>query len=100
MADMTQLNNSANKSDHPFYPKSDPVEPGIHIAFIKAELARSGYTQSKVAKELRVTPAMVNYIMKGQCRSRRIADFIALKTGLTIEQMWPGRYPDEIEAQE
>ena len=97
---MTQLNNSQKKSSHPFYPKGDPVEPGIHIAFIKAELARSGYTQRKVAQELDVRPSTVNFIMKGKAKSRRIAQFISSKTGLTLEQMWPGHYPDKIEETE
>ena len=93
---MTELNNSQNKSSHPFYPKSDPVEPGIHVAFIKAELARAGYTQRKVARELEVTPTMVNYVIKSRFKNRMIADFIAHKTGLTLDQMWPGSYVDEI----
>lgn len=97
---MTQLNNSKSKSDHPFYPKNEPIEPGVHVAFIKAELSRAGYTQRKVAHELGVTPTMVNYIIKSRFQNRMIADFIAGKTGLTLEQMWPGRYPDNIEEQE
>lgn len=97
---MTQLNDSHKKSDHPFYPKAEPVEPGIHVAFIKAELARSGYTQRKIARELGFTPTMVNYVIKSRFQNRQIADFIAQKTGLTIDQMWPGIYPDKIEETE
>lgn len=93
---MTTLNKDPNKVSHPYYPKADQIEPGIHLAFIKAELAKAGYTQRKIAKELAVNPITINSILKGKVKSRRIAEFIATKTGLTLEQMWPGGYPDEI----
>jgi lambda repressor-like predicted transcriptional regulator len=99
MTDITP-NNQKNiplDNSHQIYDfmKAEPVEPGIHYLFIKAALARAGYSQKRVAKELKIAPPTVNNIIKGKGKSLRIAEFIASKTGLTLEQMWPGQYERE-----
>jgi lambda repressor-like predicted transcriptional regulator len=88
-----------SKPNSPKYilPKADPITPGIHIAFIKAALMKAGYSQKRVADENGVTPPSINNIIKGHTRSLRVAKFIAEKTGLTIEEMWPGFYKEEEE---
>jgi lambda repressor-like predicted transcriptional regulator len=61
-------------------------------AFIKAHIEEAGYTQEKIARELGVSDVAVNHVIHGRHSSRRIAEFIAKITGLTLEELWPGRY--------
>lgn len=86
-----------NRRKNPGYPKAHPIEIGIHAAFIKAELIRHGYTQKRVAKELNLSTPTIYQVINGTGKSRRVAEFIAKKIGLTLEQMWPGKYVDDTE---
>ena len=95
--DLQGLSDRRRQPRHHDYPKAEPVEPGIHIAFIKAELNRHGYSQKRVATELKLTTPTIYQIIKGTGKSRRVAEFIAEKTGLTLEQMWPGKYAEKTE---
>ena len=35
----------------------------------------------------------VSYVVAGTTTSRRIAEAIASATGLTLDTLWPGKYP-------
>ncbi|MCW3783556.1 helix-turn-helix domain-containing protein [Defluviimonas salinarum] len=54
---------------------------------INNELAKKGYTQARVARELGVTPSSVTNVCKGTSKSRRIEDFISNIIGMSIGDM-------------
>lgn len=64
---------------------------------IRIELLRKGFTNSKVASELRLSRSTVGEVIHGRQRSRRVAEKIAKITGLTVGQMWPGQYVAKVQ---
>jgi lambda repressor-like predicted transcriptional regulator len=65
----------------------------MHPADIKAALEKNNITQRIIANELGVSESIVNNVVAGRSSSRRVAEMVAQSTGLSIEKMWPGRYP-------
>jgi len=64
---------------------------------IKAGLRKRGYTLAGVAQELGVSRQAVSLILAGR-RSQRIEAYIAQVLGLTVAEVWTGRYPSDKES--
>lgn len=65
----------------------------MDVADIQCRIKKSGTTQAEIARKLGVSPTTVTYVVAGKSTSRRIATAIADATGLTLDALWPGRYP-------
>lgn len=74
----------------------------MESADIQCALKKAHVTQADIARQLDVSPTTVNYVVTGKSTSRRIAGAISQATGLSIDTLWPGRYPpatvDEVTA--
>lgn len=66
----------------------------MHPADIKASLAKAGYRQFELARELKVTQAAVHLVIRGATKSKRIASAISRVTKQPVRLLWPGKYPD------
>lgn len=66
----------------------------MHPADIKASLTKAGCRQFQIARQLKVTQPAVHLVIKGQTKSRRIATAISRVTGISVKDLWPGKYPD------
>jgi lambda repressor-like predicted transcriptional regulator len=64
----------------------------MHPADIKAALQKVRSSQAKVARELHTSETAVAHVIYGRSTSKRIAKLISKKTGLSLSQLWPGRY--------
>ena len=64
----------------------------MHPADIKAELAKCGYTQAKLAEELECTGAAVSNAIHRREKSRRICIAISNRIGLPLVQVFPDWY--------
>lgn len=64
-------------------------------ADIQCLLKKSGVSQSDLAQRLGVSKVTVGYVIAGITTSRRVASAIAEATGRTLEELWPGKYPQE-----
>ncbi|MBN8452250.1 helix-turn-helix domain-containing protein [Accumulibacter sp.] len=62
-------------------------------ADIQCALKKARTSQSEIARKLGVSPTTVTYVVTGKSTSRRIATAIADATGLSLDALWPGRYP-------
>jgi lambda repressor-like predicted transcriptional regulator len=65
----------------------------MHPADIKAALQKAGSSQTAIAKQRKVSKTTVSDVIYGRTTSRPIADLIAQVTGLTLDELWPGKYP-------
>jgi transcriptional regulator with XRE-family HTH domain len=52
-------------------------------------LEAAGYTGKDVAQELGLAPSSVNRVMNGQSFSLRIAQALADRCGVTVQEMFP-----------
>lgn len=68
----------------------------MHREEIKTRLRLMGSSLAGVARELGVTKQTVNAVLAGKGRSKRIEETIAQRLGLTVEEVWPDRYPPPI----
>ncbi len=64
----------------------------MHWADIIAAVQRAGTTLSAIAKQEEVSVNTVSAVVRGNKTSHPVAYAIAAVTGLTTEQMWPGKY--------
>lgn len=64
----------------------------MHRADIKAALQRAGFTQTSIAAAVGVKQPSVSCVIAGNTKSRRIAKAIAKATGLSLAELWPGKY--------
>lgn len=64
----------------------------MHPADIHAALIKQGTNQTIIAEALAVSPAAVTLVIKGSSTSKRIASAISKATGISIHELWPGRY--------
>jgi lambda repressor-like predicted transcriptional regulator len=64
----------------------------LHPADINAALIKSGTNQTIIAEGLGISHVSVSHVIYGRSTSLRVANAIAKATGLTIQQLWPGRY--------
>ncbi|MDX2270357.1 MAG: helix-turn-helix domain-containing protein [Cyanobacteriota bacterium] len=69
----------------------------MHREEIKAQLRLKGSSLAGVSRELGVTKQTVNAVLAGKGRSKRIETAIAQKLGLSVEEVWPDRYPAAVE---
>ena len=64
----------------------------MHPADINAALIKKGYTQTKLAKELRRSQMSISHVIYGRSRSRRTATAISKITGIDIQILWGTAY--------
>lgn len=62
-------------------------------ADIQFLMRRNGVTQAEIARRVGVAPVTVSNVITGSTTSRRIAQAIAEATGLSIQALWPDKYP-------
>jgi lambda repressor-like predicted transcriptional regulator len=65
---------------------------------IQYAIKAAGSSQAQIARELKVSKVTVSYVLAGKTTSRRIAEAIAKATGLSLDTLWPGKYPTTQEA--
>lgn len=65
---------------------------------IQYAIKDAGTSQAQIARELQVSKVTVSYVLAGKTTSRRIAEAIAKATGLSLDTLWPGKYPTTQEA--
>ncbi len=66
----------------------------MHPEQIKAELRMRGITASGLADSMDLTRMAVSNVIHGRSKSRNIATRIASILGLTLDDIWPGRYTE------
>jgi lambda repressor-like predicted transcriptional regulator len=64
----------------------------MHHEDIKAELRKRGVKPADVAKHLLVSQETVSKVIRGQAKSRRVADAVAKIVGHSVLTLWPGLY--------
>lgn len=64
----------------------------MHPADIKAALAKRGTSQTKIARELKLSRSTITYVIQGRSKSRRVAEAISRATGIPVGRLWPGKY--------
>lgn len=67
----------------------------MHPADIQAAIKKRGYTLADVSRSLGISPDAVSHVVHGRTKSRRIAAAIAKLTGRTLDELFPGQYPDQ-----
>lgn len=65
---------------------------GSHRETVKYLLRLQGLTLADIAKDLNVTGATVSIVVKGERRSRRIAEHVASVLDSSVDELWPGTY--------
>lgn len=60
---------------------------------IQYALKKAGISQAAIARQVSVSQVTVSYVVAGKTTSRPIAEAIATATGLTLDVLWPGKYP-------
>lgn len=65
---------------------------------IQYAIKAAGSSQASIARELHVSKVTVSYVVAGKTTSRPIASAIAAVTGLSLDTLWPGKYPTTPEA--
>ncbi len=63
----------------------------MHPADIRATLEKQGFTQAEISASLRppVHRTLVNKVIRGRKRSRRVEERIAEVTGIPLWTLWP-----------
>lgn len=64
----------------------------MHAAQIQADLKIAGYTQARLAEELRLAANSVGYVIHGRSRSHRVETRIAAVIGKAPVEIWPQWY--------
>ncbi|MBL8396158.1 MAG: helix-turn-helix domain-containing protein [Candidatus Accumulibacter sp.] len=62
-------------------------------ADIQCALKKARSSQAEIARQCQVSKVTVSYVVAGITTSRRIATAISTATGLSLETLWPGKYP-------
>ena len=65
---------------------------------IRIALLQNGYSNTRLAQELRLARSTVGEVIHGRQSSRRVATRISVLTGLPIATLWPGRYSESRKA--
>lgn len=55
---------------------------------IKILLLKKGITQADIARSLKVTPGMINGLIKGRFKSRRLQEEIAALLRVEFKSLW------------
>ncbi len=59
---------------------------------IKASLLKKGFSMTRIARQLEISPQAVSHIVYGIRRSRRIETAIIEATGIPGHRLWPRHY--------
>jgi lambda repressor-like predicted transcriptional regulator len=65
---------------------------------IQYAIRAAGSSQAQIARDLQVSKVTVSYVLAGKTTSRRVAEAIARASGLSLDTLWPGKYPTTQEA--
>jgi lambda repressor-like predicted transcriptional regulator len=65
----------------------------MHPADIKSALEKADSSQADISRRVNRSDVAVNHVIYGRSSSRLIAGEIAKVTGLSLDALWPGRYP-------
>lgn len=65
----------------------------MHPADIKAHLRKAGFSQSAVARKLKVSLTAVWAAIEGKSTSAHVAAHISKVVDVPVSVLWPGRYP-------
>ena len=60
---------------------------------IQYALKKAGKSQAEIARQCGVAKSSVGKVVSGKTTSLRIAMAIATATGLSLDTLWPGKYP-------
>ena len=60
---------------------------------IQYAIKSAGSSQARIARELQVSKVTVSYVVAGKTTSRPVASCISRITGLSLDTLWPGKYP-------
>ncbi len=72
-----------------------PIPSGEnHREAIKYALRLQGLTLADVAKDLNISGATVSIVIKGERRSRRVAEYVATVLDSTVDELFPGIYTE------
>lgn len=67
----------------------------MHPADINSALIKKGTNQTIIAEGLNISNVAVSHVIHGRSTSKRVAEAISKATGISINKLWPGRYPRE-----
>lgn len=67
----------------------------MNSADIQCALKKTRSSQAEIARQCQVSKVTVGYVVAGITTSRRIATAISTATGLSLETLWPGKYPEK-----
>jgi lambda repressor-like predicted transcriptional regulator len=56
---------------------------------IKARLRSKGLSMSDIARSLELAPSTIHSVVSGRSYSKRVAELIASKLELQVEEIWP-----------
>lgn len=71
------------------YDKYDSMKPlDIRIA-----LLQKGYSNRRIAREMKLADSTVSAVINGHGTSRNVAKTVSDITGIPVSSLWPGRYP-------
>jgi len=65
----------------------------MHPADINSALIKKGTNQTIIAESLGISHVAVSHVIRGRSTSKRIADAVSKATGISVDKLWPGRYP-------
>lgn len=65
----------------------------MDAADIQCALKKARTSQADIARQCQVSKVTVGYVVAGITTSRRIAMAISAATGLSLDTLWPGKYP-------
>jgi lambda repressor-like predicted transcriptional regulator len=65
---------------------------------IRMSLREKGFYLADIAKALGVSRSLISKVVDGTTKSRLVAESIATLLDKTLEELWPGLYPDNYKA--
>lgn len=68
----------------------------MHPEQIKAAIRMKGTTPSAIADDLGISRTTVSHVIRGNGVSERVAKRIAEVTGLSVNELWPGKYTKKL----
>lgn len=68
----------------------------MHPEQIKAAIRMKGTTPSAIADDLEISRTTVSHVIRGTGTSERVAQRIAEVTGLSLKELWPGKYTKKL----
>lgn len=67
----------------------------MHPADIQSALKKRGITLTDIGNSIGVSKCSISNVMHGRTKSLRVATAIAKLTGRSLDELFPGQYPDQ-----